>query len=86
LVDPVKLAQLRASWNRGPEPGNARDEIFDRESFLHTDRSVERTPEDALLPYLPGARMREYLIERFVALPESLITALVAADGATPTH
>ena len=86
LVDPGKLAQLRTSWNRGPEPGNARDEIFDRESFLHTDRSVERTPEDALLPYLPGARMREYLIERFVALPESLITALVAADGVRPTH
>jgi len=30
--------------------------------------------------------VREYLIERFVALPESLITALVAADGVRPTH
>lgn len=86
LVDPEKLVQLRAHWNRSPEPGKPGDELLTPDAFLDTDRSLEHPPEEALLPQLAGARMREYLIARFVALPDSLLVALAAADGATPTH
>ena len=86
LVCPEKLAQLKADWNRAAEPDSAEGAFDDHDGLLDPDYALDPLPDDALLLRMAGVRMREYLIARFVAIPDSLITALVAADGATPTH
>lgn len=84
LFDPAKLALLELDWVRND------DEAAEDDDGLEYDRPRRRLRfhrvECPLLEGLPGERMREYLIARFTAIPDSLIERLAADDGNTPTH
>lgn len=93
LFDPARLACLRANWMR-PDPDDALDDedgVFDgRRSgsrpFGFRSRALSGSGEGALLEGVPGARMRDYLIERFGAISDALPERLAEADGHAPTH
>lgn len=83
LIDPIKRAQMQADWLR-PDRESELDE--EGEAIAFRRRLRHERDESPLLDGVPGARMREFLIARFTALPDALLTQLAQADGHAPTH
>jgi len=84
LIDPIKLAHLQADWHR---PDSESDLDLYEDAGLHFRRRVRHAPLDKpLLDGVPGARMRDFLIARFTALPDALLAQVAQADGNAPTH
>lgn len=77
-----------------PYPDDAlddEDDVFDghrsgSRPFGFRSRALSGSGEGALLEGGPGARMRDYLIERFGAISDALLERLAEADGHAPTH
>ena len=84
LIDPDKLAKLRDDWYRDVRP--EKQEVFDGQNFIFTGRSYARPEEHELPSGMAGVRMREYLLARFMAIPNKLLKRLALADGEAPTH
>jgi len=82
LVEPARLVHLQTAWLR-PE---RESELDDEEGRPLRRRMRRGTEESPLLDGVPGARMRDFLIARFTAIPEGLLAQLVQADGHSPTH
>jgi len=82
LVEPARLVQLQADWLRP----DRESELDDEEERPFRRRMRRGTEESPLLDGVPGARMREFLIAHFTAIPERLLAQLVQADGHRPTH
>ena len=88
LVDPAKLARLQADWMRPDSESGFADEDgeLDLPHLRPSRRALARREDGPLLDGVPGARMRAYLVERFRAIPDSLLANLAAVDGMQPTH
>lgn len=88
LVDPAKLALLRAEWTRedGEDSVESEEDLLELLPSRSRRRARRLHEESPLLQSVPGGRMREYLIARLTCIPDSLINRLAESDGTMPTH
>jgi SpoVK/Ycf46/Vps4 family AAA+-type ATPase len=81
LVDPTELARLEEVWNRSDGKEGDIEDAPRRRSHARFTVEIGSLPDG-----VPGARMREDLIQCFRSLPESLLTRLSEVDVGEPTR